>query len=112
MPKISAFLLPLLIGVSSTSHAQVYKSTDADGNVVYSDTPATESKTIQIREPNVADPVEAPAQAPAEPKPEETAQEEPQPEVIVITDEDDGHLGIAEKRRRAERRERRQDRRK
>jgi hypothetical protein len=32
MPKIVALLLPLLIGLSFTSHAKVYKSTDDDGN--------------------------------------------------------------------------------
>jgi hypothetical protein len=94
MPKIVVLLLPLLIGLSFTSHAQVYKSTDDDGNVVFSDTPAE------------ADPVEAPAPAPSEPKPkpEVVVEETPQPEVIVIDDDDDGDIGMRQKHRRAKHR--------
>lgn len=109
MPKVSALLLPLLMGLSSTSYAQVYKSTDADGNVVYSDTPAAGGEEIQVPEANVADPVEAPAYVPPEPKPEVIVEEKPQPEVIVTTDDDDdGHMGMREKRRKDKHRQNRE----
>jgi hypothetical protein len=107
MPKIVALLLPLLIGLSFTSHAQVYKSTDDDGNVVFSDTPADGGEEIQVPRANVADPVEAPAPAPSEPKPkpEVVVEETPQPEVIVIDDDDDdGDIGMRQKHRRAKHR--------
>jgi hypothetical protein len=104
MPKIVALLLPLLIGLSFTSHAQVYKSTDDDGNVVFSDTPADGGEEIQVPKANVADPVEAPAPAPSKPKPEVVVEETPQPEVIVIDDDDDGDIGMRQKHRRAKHR--------
>jgi len=60
-----------MLGLACTAPAQVYKSTDADGNVIYSDTPADESEEVQVQQPNIADPVEVPVAVPApEPKPE------------------------------------------
>jgi hypothetical protein len=105
MSKINALLLPLLIGLSFASHAQVYESTDADGNVVYSDKPADGGAEVQVPKANVADPVEAPAQVPPEPKPEVIVEETPQPEVIVTgDDDDDGGMGIRQEHRKAKQR--------
>lgn len=104
MPKAYAPLIALLIGLSGISHAQVYKSIDAEGNVTFSDTPPPDGEEIKVPEANVADPVEVPAVVPPEPKPEVKAEETPQPQVIVITDDDDGGLSAREKRRRAKRR--------
>ena len=105
MPKVYTPLIALLIGLSGTSHAQVYKSIDAEGNVVYSDTPTKDAEEVEVPKANVADSVEVPEVASPEPKPEVKAEEIPQPEVIVITDDDDdGDLSAREKRRKAKRR--------
>ena len=111
MPKINTLLLPLLMGLSSTGYAQVYKSTDADGNVVFSDTPAAGSEEIQVSEPNVADSVEVPAYVPPDPAAAaapEVTEEQPQPVVIVINeddDDDDGSRNLREKLHKANRRQ-------
>ena len=58
MIKPRVLLLPLLLGLSCSAFAQqVYKSTDADGNVSYSDTPSAGDQAVQVEETNVADPV-------------------------------------------------------
>ena len=64
MINFRLLLFPLLLGLSCTAAAQVYKSTDADGNVVFSDTPAADSEEVEISEPNIADPVEVPENVP------------------------------------------------
>jgi hypothetical protein len=106
MPKVYALLIALLTGLSGISHAQVYKSIDAEGNVVYSDTPTEDAEEVQVPKANVADSVEVPAVTPPEPKPEVKTEKTPQPEVTVITDDgdDDGDMSIREKRRKAKRR--------
>lgn len=71
MIKFRQFLFPVMLGLSCTLQAQVYKSTDADGNVIYSDTPGAGSEEVEIPEPNLADPVEVPEYVPPpEPQPE------------------------------------------
>lgn len=87
--------LPLLLGLSCTAFAQqVYKSTDADGNVTYSDTPSTGDEAVQVEETNVADPVNVQkdeAFVPA-PEPEAVKQQappQPTPEPSVNADDDD-----------------------
>ena len=110
MSKFYAALIGLLIGLYGTSHAQVYKSIDADGNVVYSDTPTQNSEEVQVPKANVADPVEVQESAPSEAKPEPRTEEAPQPEVVVIVeddDDDDDDLSRREKRRKAKRRDER-----
>lgn len=110
MPKVNALLLPLLMGLSCASYAQVYKSIDADGNVVYSDTPpATGGEEIQIPEANVADPVEVPVSVTPAPAPEVTV-EESQPEDIVTSDEDDDDYDGVTARQKLRRAKRRQNR--
>ena len=105
MRKVYALLITLMVGLSGTSHAQVYKSIDAEGNVIYSDTPTENAEEVQVPKANVADSVEVPAAAPPEPKPEVKTEKTPQPEVIVVTeDDDDGDMSIREKRRKAKRR--------
>ena len=105
MTKVYAPLVVLLIGLSGTSHAQVYKSIDAEGNVVYSDTPTQNAEEIQVPKANVADSVEVPEASTPEPKPEASTEETPQPEVVVITDDDDDDgLSARERRRKAKRR--------
>ena len=89
MPGLRTLLLLLLWGLSSVAFAQVYKSTDAEGNVVFSDTETQGDEEVKIPETNVADPVEVPAYVPPPaPKPE-AAVEQP-PEVITGEDNRDG----------------------
>ena len=108
MPEVNALLLPLLMGLSFAGYAQVYKSIDADGNVVYSDTPpATGGEEIQVPEANVADPVEVPVNVSPEPEPApepEVVEEQPQPEISATSDDDDDDgLNARQKLRRAKR---------
>ena len=74
MAKLQILLFPVILGLSCTASAQVYKSTDDDGNIIFSDTPAADSEEVQIQEPNIADPVEVPVTVPP-PEPEPTADE-------------------------------------
>ena len=69
MLKFRLVLFPVMLGLSCIALAQVYKSTDADGNVIFSDTPATDSEEVEITSPNIANPVEVPANVTA-PEPE------------------------------------------
>lgn len=64
-----------LLSLNSIAFAQVYKSYDADGNVIFSDKPVQGSQEVEVSEPNVGDSFEIPP--PPEPQPET----EPEPEV-------------------------------
>lgn len=103
MSKIYAPLFALLMGWSCASHAQVYKSTDAEGNVIFSDKPIDGGEEIQVPDANVSDPVEVPAYVPPEPKPE-VKEEPPQPQVIVVEEDDSEGLSARQRMRRAKRR--------
>jgi hypothetical protein len=72
MIKFRQLLFPLMLGLSCTLQAQVYKSTDADGNVIFSDIPTADSEEVEIPEPNLADPVDVPEYVPP-PKPQPKA---------------------------------------
>jgi len=59
----------LCFGLSSltgVAFAQVYKSYDADGNVVFSDKPSKRSEEIEISEPNLTEPFKIPPPPPAD----------------------------------------------
>jgi len=76
-----------LIGASLSAQAQqVYQSTDADGNVTFSDQPTSESEEVIVPQTNVGDSVDVPPPAPVvEPKPEVVIEEprtEPEGELI------------------------------
>ena len=95
---LSSLLVPGL-----GAQAQVYQSTDAQGNVTFSDTPTPESTEVTIEKPNVGDAVEVPLPAPepvVEPAP---AVEVPQPEL-------EGELIGSEKRSKKRRRPRKEPR--
>ena len=96
MPRFRTLLLPLLWGLSCAVFAQVYKSTDAEGNVVFSDTPAEGGEEVKIPEANVADPVEVPEYVPPAPEPQVVEQ---QPPVEVIVGEDKSDSGGSNRRR-------------
>jgi hypothetical protein len=85
MIKFRQLLFPVMLGLSCTLQAQVYKSTDADGNVIFSDTPTADSEEVEIPEPNLADPVEVPEYVPPPeppPKAAEPQKREPGEELI------------------------------
>ena len=92
MTKLRALFFALLLGLNYPISAQVYKSTDADGNTVFSDTPTAGSQVIQIPPTNVGDPVKLPEPAPVtEPEPRVVVEEAP-PEIegdIDGIDDDD-----------------------
>jgi hypothetical protein len=76
MIKFRQLLFPVILGLSCTLQAQVYKSTDADGNVIFSDSPTADSEEVEISEPNLADPVDVPEYVPPpEPQPQPKAAE-------------------------------------
>jgi hypothetical protein len=70
---LNVFIAAPLLGFSLAAHAQVYQSTDADGNVTFSDQPTPEGKEVVVPETNVGDSVDVPPPVPVpvvEPKPE------------------------------------------
>jgi hypothetical protein len=84
--------LSILLGLSFTTFAQVYKSTDAEGKTIFSDTPTPGGQEVEIPETNVGDSFEVPLPEP-EPKPEIVAVEPPS--------DIDGEL-IGEERKKSE----------
>ena len=103
MFKLRLVLFTVMLSLSCTVLAQVYKSTDADGNVIFSDTPATVSEEVEMTSPNIADPVEVPANVTApEPEAVKTQKQEPEGELVgevYVKDDDDGKR-LRELRRR------------
>jgi len=83
MIKPGTILFSFLLATSNTALAQVYQSTDAEGNTVFSDTRTPNSQEIEIPETNVGDSVEVP-----EPKPKPEPEPEPEPEVSVAKEPD------------------------
>jgi hypothetical protein len=107
-----------LLNFNSVVFAQVYKSYDAEGNVVFSDVPARDSKEVEVTEPNVSDSLEIPPTPAAESPPETEleAQPEPEAETQPVADSDsadtnnDGRISRREKEayREAQRKKRRE----
>ena len=65
MPYLKIVLLTLLLASAQANLAQeVYKSTDSEGNVTFSDQPAGESEAVEIPATNVGDSVEVPPPVP------------------------------------------------
>jgi hypothetical protein len=94
----SLLVAAVTLVLSGPTLAQVYKSKDAEGNAVYSDTPSPGAKQMDIQEPNVAESIDVPEPAPA-PAPEvitEKVEEERdapadlQRVVVINDDEKDG----------------------
>ena len=96
----------------------MYKSYDADGNVVFSDKPTQRSQEIDISKPNLSDSFDVPSppavESPAEAKPE--VDSEPEPATQPISEYDpadtnkDGRVSRREKEkeRKKKRKERRE----
>jgi hypothetical protein len=77
-----------LFSLDGIVFAQVYKSYDADGNVIFSDKPTEGGKEVEVTEPNLSDSFEIPPPPPAEPLPETNpeAESEPEPAAPPIAD--------------------------
>ena len=69
--------LPAL-AMTLPAFAQVYRSTDAEGNVTFSDQPTSESEAVNVPPTNVGDSVEVPP-----PAPEPAPALKPEPEIAV-----------------------------
>jgi hypothetical protein len=52
-----------LLSANGVAFAQVYKSYDADGNVVFSDKPSKRGEEVEVSEPNVGDSFAIPPQS-------------------------------------------------
>jgi hypothetical protein len=109
-----------LLSLNSVAFAQVYKSYDADGNVVFSDKPTQRSREVEVSKPNLSDsfvippPPPPPADPPLETKPE--TESEPKPVTQPTADDDsadtnnDGRVSRREKEdQRKERRKKKRD---
>jgi len=101
-----------LLSLKGVAFAQVYKSYDADGNVVFSDKPAQGGMEVEVSKPNLSDsfekPPPPPAESPLETKPE--AESEPEPVTQPIADDEsadtnnDGRVSRREKEKQREER--------
>jgi hypothetical protein len=90
MPKLRILLTALLLGICLPIMAQeVYRSTDAQGNIVFSDQHTPGAETVVIDAPNIADPVNVPppstTPAPApKPTPQPAAAPLPEGELVPV----------------------------
>lgn len=82
---VAALLLPALF--CAGAHGQIYRSTDAQGNTVYSDTPSPGSEAVELPQPNTTPAVEPSAI----PRPRETDDDATVP-AIRITQPSDGQI--------------------
>jgi len=103
-----------LLSLNGVAFAQVYKSYDTDGNVVFSDKPTQRSKEVEVTKPNLSDSFEIPPPPPAGPpletKPE--AESEPEPVTQPIADDDSADTNNDGRVSRREKEEQRKERRK
>ncbi len=89
MSRPRSLLILLLLGSSYTAFAQVYQSTDEEGNASFSDTPSVGSTEIEIPETNVGDAVKVPEPDPA-PAPKVVVEETAPPEAVEGNYNNDG----------------------
>ncbi len=71
----------MLLGLNGAAMAQVYKSYDANGNVIFSDTPTQGSREIEVTKPNLGDSFDVPPPTPAAAPPESQTEGESEPEL-------------------------------
>ncbi len=100
------FLLSPVIGVQ----AEVYETTDEEGNTVFTDVPPTDdSRPLELESPNIADSVEVrPPEPAAEPPKEQPVQarENPESPPVYVDGDDDLREELYEERGRRELNER------
>jgi hypothetical protein len=107
-----SLLFIVLLSLNGVAFAQVYKSYDGNGNVVFSDKPTKRSSEVEISRPNLSDSFEIPppAESPPETKPE--AVPEPEPVAQPETDYDPADTNKNGRVSRREKEEQRKERRK
>ena len=109
----SLFCLGLL-SANSVAFAQVYKSYDAGGNVVFSDKPSKRSKEVEVSEPNVGDsfkiPPQSSVQSTSRTKPETKTDQKQGTQPVADYDsadtDKDGRVSRREKEKQREERDR------
>ena len=74
---LSTAILSFCFVSQSQSQSEVYRSTDAEGNVTFSDQPTANSEKEDIPETNVGDAVKVPPPAPVEESKPKIVAEEP-----------------------------------
>ena len=74
-----------LLSLNGIARAQVYKSYDANGNVIFSDTPTKRSSEVEISTPNVSDTFDIPPATESPPESEPEAKPELEPELEPST---------------------------
>ncbi len=101
-----------LLSLNGVASAQVYKSYDADGNVIFSDKPTQGSKEVEVTKPNVSESFEIPP-APVESPPETEPEAEPETEPVTqpITEEESADTNNDGRISRREKEEQRKERR-
>ena len=102
-----------LLSFNGVASAQVYKSYDTDGNVIFSDKPAQGSEEVEVTKPNVSESFEIPpppVESPPETEPE--AEPEAEPETQPISDYDSADTNKDGRISRREKEEERKERRK
>ena len=87
-----------LLNLNGVAFAQVYKSYDADGNVIFSDKPTQGSKEVEITKPNLSESFELPPSSQPAPVPESesAAESEPVPALPPIADDDSADTDSAD----------------
>ena len=100
-----------LLSLNGVAFAQVYKSYDANGNVVFSDKPTKRSSEVEITNPNLSDSFEIPppTESPPETKPEAVSEPEPeaQPETIYDSADTNKNGRVSRREKEKQRKERR-----
>lgn len=84
MPRL-LFITLLVFSLGTAAQQTIYRTTDAQGNVVFTDTPPTngaQAERVEIRPTNTVRPVEVPSPA----APADTSQEEVVSYSVTITD--------------------------
>ena len=108
-----ALSLSLLLSVVGEAQEHVYKTTDAQGNTEFTDSPPTEeAQPVELGSPNIADSVEVrPHETAAAPRenPGPAAAESPQETPVYIGADDDLRKDVSEERRKRELRDRATD---
>jgi hypothetical protein len=113
--KISylALSLSLVLPLVGEAQEQVYKTTDAQGNTEFTDSPPTEeAQRVELGSPNLADSGEVrPHETAAAPRenPRPTAAESPQETPVYIGGDDNFNADAYEERRKRELRDRATD---
>ena len=101
-----------LLSLKGVAFAQVYKSYDADGNVIFIDKPTQRSQEVDITKPNVSDSFEIPPPPPAESSLETKPEAKPEPEPVTqpIADHDPADTNTDGRVSRREKEEQRKER--